>query len=81
MMYHYGRSTQGFLNTQERSEFLGDGKPEFGLRGVDPTLLATEQYLPEDRSLEGLKGCRELGIEVDIASQIARQTQVVFQGS
>ncbi len=81
VMYQCGGLTQGFLNGQEGSELLGGWRPKFRLRGVGPTLLATERCLPKERSLEGLKGCRELGIEVDIASQVARQAQVVFQSS
>lgn len=41
-------------------------------------LLATKRCFLEERSLEGMKRRCVLGIEVDIAPQIARQAQVVF---
>ncbi len=44
-------------------------------------LLATKQCLSEEHSLEGLKRRHELGIKVNVALQVARQAQVVFQGT
>lgn len=64
---------QGLLNTKEGCEFLERRRPEFYLRQVNSTLLASKQCFSEKCSLENLKKCRKLGIEVNVALQVARQ--------
>lgn len=73
VMHQFRRLTQSFLNTQERSKLLGDGRPEFCFGGVASILLTTKWYLLEERSLKGLKGHYKLSIKVNVAPQIVRQ--------
>lgn len=80
-VHQSGRFAQGLLNTEEKNKFLRCGRPKFYFGGISSTLLATKRCFLEERSLEGLKRCSKLCIEVDIALQVARQAQVVFQGS
>lgn len=71
MIYQGGGSAQSLLNTQEGCELLGGGGDGLCLGFVGSLLLATEQRLLEECSFERLKGCCKLGIEIDIAPQVA----------